>query len=114
MKIATPWTTPVDITVTYHGNDSFTAVWLGKLAAGQLYRYLYPLVAKLAPDYLEEYEYRAMSGCLSITTLPRQYYPAVSAAILAACDELDSLTPFKAQLETALQADPRHSQLQSA
>lgn len=115
MNIPTPWTTPIDIGITYHDEEKgFTYVQLGKLAAGQLYRYLYPVIAKVAPDFLEEYEYSAMAGMLSIWNLPRQYYPDICTAILNACDELDSLKPFKAELKTALEADPRFQQLQTA
>lgn len=115
MNIPTPWTTPIDIGITYHGEEKgFTDVWLGKLAAGHLYRYLYPVIAKVAPGYLEEYEYCTMAGNLSIWSLPRQYYPDICTAILNACDELDSLKPFKAELQMALEADPRFQQKQSA
>lgn len=99
--------------IGYDG-EHFTKVFLGKPGTLQLYNYLFPVIANKAPAFLDEFEGVAFCGGLDISGLSRQYYPDICTAILNACDELDSLQPFKAELKTALEADPRFQLLQTA
>lgn len=89
-------------------DNTFTKMYLGKRAAGDLFDYLFPKLDTVAPEYKDQFAGEYYGEVLSITDFPMQSYPAVYNLIMSACDELESLKPYKAELQAALQADPRY------
>lgn len=111
---------PDKLYITYHlktedKDFSFDCVWLGKQAGYALACHLLPKVEQLTNFSCADRFYgQLLGGIMSITDLPAQYYMSVYHAIMQACDEIDSLTPYKDALNKALMADPRFQTKQAA
>ena len=104
---------PMGIFITYLPNKEFIEVDIDQWASDDLARYLLPKIDAICPDYVEHFWGRLLGHVMSITDLPAQYYMPVYRAIMQACDEIDSLTPYKDALNTALRADPRFQEKQA-
>lgn len=50
------------------------------------------------------------AGSCDFQFFTAEEYPAVYKLVLQACDEVESLKPYKARLKAALEADPRFHQ----
>lgn len=86
----------------------FDTVEMPEMKNKALACYLLPKMEELTDlECAERFYGELCSGYMSITDLPAQYYMPVYHAIMQACDEIDSLTPYKDALNTALRADKR-------
>jgi hypothetical protein len=72
-----------------------------------LFEYMLTGMAVVAPDYVDQFEGEFYGDVLSICGATPNDYAAIVALIMQACDEVAVLQPFKADLKSALEADPR-------
>ena len=98
------------------GNNQEKRVYvdLGKVSGNALADHLLPKIDAIYPEYIEKFWGRLLGGIMAIDDLPQQYYMPVYHAIMQACDEIESLTPYKDALNKALRADPRFQEKQAA
>ena len=89
------------------GNGDFVVVDISKAAAQELFERLLESMELAAPEYIPQFEGEAAGGVMSIADLPSAAFMDASRTIIQACDEVAVLQPFKAELKTALEADPR-------
>lgn len=71
---------------------------------------LHRLQGKVSQDSLDVFDVMYISGSCDIQFFTAEEYPKVCQAIMQACDELERLKPYKAELKAALEADPRFKQ----
>ena len=105
---------PLRLFVSCLPNNESVSVPINKKPSDDLANYLLPKLDEICPDYVEHFWGGLLGHVMSITDLPAQYYMPVYHAIMQACDEIDSLTPYKDALNTALRADPRFQEKQAA
>lgn len=94
----------------YIGEDAdgqFVVVDLSKAATWELFERIRDGMAAIVPEYIPQFEGEAAGGVMSIADLPSAAFMDASRTIIQACDEVAVLQPFKAELKTALEADPR-------
>lgn len=83
-------------------------VEMSKRAAHQLYEYLFPRLADIDVEFMDVFEVDYNIGSmLAIGTLKAKFFKPVYSLIMQACDEVESLKPFKAELKRVLEADKR-------
>lgn len=88
----------------------FETVWLDSWAGEALFEYMLPHMPQVASEEADAFEGGYYGGVLSISSIsPKNFYPVYN-LIMQACDELESLKPYKAELKAALEADPRFKQ----
>ena len=108
---------PENLGITYHSEKQdlpFDCVWLGKQASYDLACYLLPKMEQITNfECADRFYGILLSGSMTIHYLPQQYYMPVYHSIMQACDEIDSLTPYKDALNKALRADPRFQEKQA-
>ena len=79
----------------------------GKTAPSELLGYLYPRLAEIDKEAAEQMQ-GEFSGCVfSIADLSAQAFANVYGWILEAAEKSEWIKPYKADLKTALEADPR-------
>ncbi|HHX2523160.1 TPA: glycine cleavage system H protein [Neisseria subflava] len=79
----------------------------GKTAPSELLDYLYPRLAEIDKEAAEQMQ-GEFSGCVfSIADLSAAAFARVRGWILEAAEKSEWIKPYKSELETALEADPR-------
>lgn len=79
----------------------------GKTAPSELLDYLYPRLAEIDKEAAEQMQ-GEFSGCVfSIADLSDAAFARVCGWILEAAETSEWIKPYKSELETALEADPR-------
>lgn len=73
-----------------------------------LFDYMQPRMFEVAPEDADPFQGQFFGGVLSITSVPASRYMAVYGLIMEACDNVAQLKPCKADLQKALQDDPRY------
>ena len=83
----------------------------GKTAPSELLDYLYPRLAEIDKEAAEQIQ-GEFSGCVfSIADLSAEAFARVRGWILEAAEKSEWIKPYKSELETALEADPRFKSL---
>lgn len=79
----------------------------GKTAPSELLDYLYPRLAEIDKEAAEQMQ-GEFSGCVfSIADLSSKAFARVRGWILEAAEKSEWIKPYKSDLKTALEADPR-------
>lgn len=79
----------------------------GKTAPSELLGYLYPRLAEIDKEAAEQMQ-GEFSGCVfSIADLSAKAFANVYGWILEAAEKSEWIKPYKADLKSALEADPR-------
>ncbi|WP_455018741.1 glycine cleavage system H protein [Neisseria sicca] len=79
----------------------------GKTAPSELLDYLYPRLAEIDKEAAEQMQ-GEFSGCVfSIADLSAAAFARVCRWILEAAEKSEWIKPYKSDLKTALEADPR-------
>nr|DAO40758.1 MAG TPA: tRNA nuclease CdiA [Caudoviricetes sp.] len=79
----------------------------GKTAPSELLGYLYPRLAEIDKEAAEQMQ-GEFSGCVfSVADLSAAAFANVYGWILEAAEKSEWIKPYKADLKTALEADPR-------
>ena len=85
------------------------------IACSDLFHFLYPKFETLSDDIASWFYVAYICETWGVDDLPenaKQYMQAYH-WIMQACDEIDSLTPYKDALNKALRADPRFQEKQA-
>ena len=104
----------ISITPDNSGGYKHENVLLSQSSIYDLYEFILPHLRQLDGEYADEFEGIYFGGAVAIFSLPAKYFHSVYSLILQACDEIESLKPYKAALKAALEADPRYRQAKSA
>lgn len=106
---------PISIYIGYLEDDeTIVKIALGKRLATALLDYLLEIIKEQIPEYAYQFEGVSYAGILSITDLPAQHFPFMYNVLLHACDKIDGLAPYKAELKEKLEADERFEAMQTA
>ncbi len=100
----------ISITQDNSGGYKHENVSLSQSGIYDLYEFLLPRIRQIDEEYTDEIEGIYFGGAVAIFSLPTEYFQTVYTLILQACDEIESLKPYKAALKAALEADPRYRQ----
>lgn len=97
-----------------NSDNEVIIVDLSKLAALELFEYLLPYVARNIPEFKYQFEGVALCGILAIDDMTKSQFNTIYPAIMQACDTIESLVPYKAELKEKLEADERFEAMQKA
>lgn len=97
--------TPQEIWIN-RTDGKYTEVFLDKNASAALFEYMVGQMYQAAPDYAEQFEYGNWET-FAIDDAPPQHYMAIYSMILEAADTIEAVKPYREELKTALEADPR-------
>ena len=86
------------------------------IACSDLFHFLLPKFKEMDLELAANFDAQYTVEVWGIDDLPEnpQQYMQTYDWIMQACDEIDSLTPYKDALNTALRADPRFQEKQAA
>lgn len=89
--------------------DGYTEYFMPDRKTAALYDYMEWRMYDIVPEnYADQFIGEFCGEVFSITDIPAEYYMAVYKLIMEACDNVEQLKPCKADLQKALQADPRY------
>lgn len=91
-----------------HENGKIVECFLPHRVSDLMFEYMLPRMYEVAPEDADKFEGAFYGDCLTITHVPASRYMAVYKLIMEACDKVEQLKPCKADLQKALQADPRY------
>lgn len=95
-------------------DSQLSPVDMGKRPVYDLYHVLSAWLEKTKSPFRDEFEGCFLCENFHIEHLDVPAFISAHSVILQACDEIESLKPYKAALKAALEADPRYRQAKAA